>query len=95
MRIRVVKVFGHEVLRFEQHTEATVSDVVRAMLAHRMEMQEEASEEETDTCEECGAEIEEVDEDDIIAARFHTMTERLVWDARSDEDYPEPPESES
>lgn len=86
MRVRVFKVFGREVLRVETHEEVTVSDVVAAMLAHRQALDEEECEEEAeedDCCEYCG---EPLTEDDIIAARFSTMTERLVWDARTEEE---------
>lgn len=102
MKVRVFKIFGREVLRIETHEEVTVSDVVQAMLAHRemMHLEEECEECEGDECEceeEEEAEVcaccgEALTEDDIIAARFSTMTERLVWDART-EDYPEDDES--
>ena len=89
MRVRVFKVFGREVLRIENHYEATVSDVVRAMIEAR-----EASEEVEYVYEcTCGTEEDEEDEeeesDDGIRGRFADMTDRIVWDARV-EDYPLP-----
>ena len=100
MKVKVVKLFGREVLRIEIHEEVTVSDVVQAMLAHRemMHLEEECEEceceeeEEAEVCACCG---EALTEDDIIAARFSTMTdgmrlgERLVWDARVDDEEPD------
>lgn len=96
MRIKVFKIFGREVLRIENHYEATVSDVVQAMIAQR-----EA--EETEYVYECTCgeddEDEEEDDDNGITGRFADMTERIVWDART-EDYPfpkslfEPPEDD-
>lgn len=85
MRIKVFKVFGREVLRIENHYEATVSDVVQAMIANRDEDVEYVYE-----CT-CGEEEEEEEEsdDDGITGRFADMTERIVWDARAD-DYPLP-----
>lgn len=83
MKIRVVKLFGHEVLRIESHYEATVSDVVRAMIESRHAAQEE--EEEEYICEFCGETIDDVEDDDGINGRFADMTERIVWDARTHE----------
>lgn len=84
MRIKVFKVFGREVLRIENHYEATVSDVVQAMIAHRDEDVEYVYE---CTCGE--DEDEEESDDDGITGRFADLTERIVWDART-EDYPLP-----
>lgn len=84
MRIKVFKVFGREVLRIENHYEATVSDVVQAMIANRDEDVEYVYE---CTCGE--EEDEEESDDDGITGRFADMTERIVWDART-EDYPLP-----
>jgi hypothetical protein len=78
MKVRVVKVFGYEVLRIESHEEATVSDVVNALLAQRVSEEEE----EYECC--CGEEEEEDDEE--VNIRFIDMTERIIWDARSEED---------
>lgn len=100
MKIRVIKVFGHEVLRVETHEEITVSDIVRSMMEIHQGLHEEEEEEdeqlyyeaeEGDPCTYCG---EPLTEDDIIDSRFSTMTERLVWDART-EDYPEDPDISS
>lgn len=93
MKIRVFKVFGHEVLRIETHVEATVSDIVHAMLAQRMAA--EAEDEELVVCECCGEAFDPADvddEDDKLNEKFNTMTEhlnwgeRVVWDAQVDED---------
>ena len=86
MRIKVFKFFGREVLRIENHYEATVSDVVRAMI----EAREAAANEEVEYVYECACGEEEEDEeeesdDDGIMGRFADMTERIVWDARTSE----------
>lgn len=81
MEIKVFKVFGREVLRIESSYEATVSDVVQAMIANRDQDVEYVYE-----CD-CGEECE--DDEDGIDGRFADLTERIVWDARA-EDYPHP-----
>lgn len=78
MKVRVFKVFGREVLRIESHYEATVSDVVKAMIQKRS-----ADEEQEYYCE-CSCDAEDDDEDEILG-RFVDMTERIVWDARTAE----------
>lgn len=80
MKVRVFKVFGREVLRIEKHYEATVSDVIKAMIQSR------ESAEETQyvcSCEEEEEEEEEESDDDGIMGRFADMTDRIVWDART------------
>lgn len=77
MKVRVVKVFGYEVLRIESHEEATVSDVVNALIAQRVSEEEH----EYECC--CG---EEEEDDEEVNIRFIDMTERIVWDARTDEE---------
>jgi hypothetical protein len=77
MKVRVVKVFGYEVLRIETHEEATVSDVVNALIAQRVSEEES----EYECC--CG---EEEEDDEEVNIRFIDMTERIVWDARTDEE---------
>ena len=88
MQVRVIKIFGREVMRIENHYEATVSDVIRAMIEAR-----EATEDIQYVCEcSCDEEEDEEDEEsdeDGIRGRFADMTERIVWDARTD-DYPFP-----
>lgn len=88
MKVRVVKIFGCEVLRIESHTEATVSDVVRAMLASRMQASEEREMEVPEEygdlipCESCGEMFdpdEVVDLDEEVNARFVDMTEHIIW----------------
>lgn len=86
MKVRVFKIFGREVFRIENHYEATVSDVVRAIIQNRSESEGEYVCE--CSCEEEEEEDEE-DSDDGIRGRFADMTERIVWDARTD-DYPFP-----
>lgn len=84
MKVKIFKIFGREVLRIESHYEATVSDVVRAMIEKR------AASEEVEYVYECSCgDEEEEDEDEEYHARFADMTERIVWDARTD-DYPFP-----
>ena len=88
MKVRIVKIFGREVLRIESHYEATVSDVVRAMIENR------AASEDVEYVYECSCGDEEGEDDDDeeeeeYHARFADMTERIVWDARTD-DYPFP-----
>ena len=83
MKVQVFKVFGREVLRIEKHYEATVSDVIKAMIKSR-----ESAEETQYVCE-CSCEEEDEEEgeeskDDGILGRFADMTERIVWDARAD-----------
>jgi hypothetical protein len=88
MQVRVIKFFGREVLRIENHYEATVSDVIKAMIEAR-----EATEEIQYVCEcSCGDEEdddEEESDEEGIRGRFSDMTDRIVWDARTD-DYPLP-----
>jgi hypothetical protein len=79
MKVRVFKVFGREVLRIENHYEATVSDVVRAMIQQR------AEKEEVEYFCECSCDEEDDDdEDEEMLGRFADMTERIVWDSRTD-----------
>lgn len=80
MKVRVVKVFGYEVLRIESHEEATVSDVVNALLAQRVSEEEE----EYECC--CGEDEGEEEDEEDFNIRFIDMTERIVWDARTDEE---------
>lgn len=93
MKVRVLKLFGREVLRIESHYEATVSDVVRALLAQRAAQSEEDSLEE---CACCGAAFDpdaEEDypdeDDDEVNARFADLTERLIWGPAAEEEEPE------
>jgi hypothetical protein len=98
MKVRVVKVFGHEVLRIESHEEATVSDVVRAMVAQRLRNAEMNEDDEYGDlveglipCECCGEmfDPDEADLNDEVNARFADMTERLLWSkpaSESDDD---------
>ena len=86
MKVWVFKFFGREVIRVENHYEATVSDVVRAMIKHR------EGEEDVEYVYECSCgaeEDEDDDEDEEYDSRFADMTERIVWDARTSE-YPFP-----
>lgn len=94
MKVRVVKVFGYEVLRIESHTEATVSDVVQAMVAHRLAKADADADEGYEDlaeglipCECCGEmfDPDEVDIDEEVNARFADMTERLVWGQPAEE----------
>lgn len=91
MKVRVFKVFGREVLRIENHEEATLADVISGLVAQRMQIKQD-----TVQCEYCGEEFDpdeedEDDDDDEVDAKFQDMTERLVWDART-QDHPEPDE---
>lgn len=86
MKVRVVKVFGHEVLRIESHEEATVSDVVRAMVAQRLRNAEMDEDDEYGDlveglipCECCGEMFDPADIDEEVNVRFADMTERLLW----------------
>lgn len=81
MKVRVVKIFGHEVLRIESHYEATVSDVVQAIIKQR------ADNDEVEYVYECscGTDDDDDDEESEIDGRFADMTERIVWDARNQE----------
>lgn len=95
MKIRVFKIFGHEVLRIETHQEATVSDVVQAILANRLSGVElvEVEDDEDEygdvvegliPCECCGemfepGEVELDEEAEEVNARFADLTERLIW----------------
>ena len=94
MKIWVLKIFGYEILRTEAHQEATLSDVVRAMLASRLAAQEEAEDEELIECECCGemfdpaeaeAQAEFDDKFEGIAGNI-AWGERLVWDVQKPDD---------
>ena len=81
MKIWRLEVFGREVMRIEKILRFTASD----FMAHKMMMlqdDEEYEYQEGDPCAECG---EPLTEEDIIDSKFSTMTERLVWDARSED----------
>jgi hypothetical protein len=91
MKVRVFKIFGREVFRIESHYEATVSDVVRAIIQNRSDSE---GSEYVCACSCDDEEEEEEDEeesDDGIRGRFADMTERIVWDARADDyTFPKP-----
>ena len=94
MKIRVVKVFGHEVLRIESREETTVSDVVQAMVTQRLAASRDCEDDEygdlveglipCECCEEMFDPDDEVDEE--VNARFADMTERLIWGKPADDD---------
>lgn len=84
MKVRVFKVFGREVLRIESHEESTLADVISALVAQRMGADDGMA-----VCECCGEDFDPDDDTDEMTARFHDMTERIVWDARPN-DPPEP-----
>lgn len=97
MKVHVLKVFGREVLRLESHDEATVSDVVKAMIAHRLsriEVEVEDDDEELVECECCGEMFDpaEAEAQAIVDDQFEEIAEnlnwgeRMVWDARPPDD---------
>ena len=87
MKFKVIKLFGREVLRIENHYEATVSDVVRAMIQNR-----EGGDEIEYVCEcSCGEDEDDDEEEERFRSRFVDMTERIVWDARTEDHPPVPP----
>ena len=88
MKVWVLKILGREILRLENHEEATVSDVVRAMLARRLAGVTVDDEEELIECECCGemfdpaeaeAQAEYDDQFDEIAGNI-AWGDRIVWD---------------
>lgn len=86
MRVRVFKLFGREVARWESWEQATVSDVVAAMLANRRAGRDrdgDAEAEEMTTC--CCGEPFDLEEE-WISSKFTDLTDRIVWDARADDD---------
>lgn len=99
MKKWTVRVFGCRVLEVEVRDEVTAADVVQALVARRLLNQDgdeveveliEADENGMIACECCGemfdpTEVDEVDEDEVINTRFADMTERLVWDARTED----------
>lgn len=91
MRIRVLKLFGREVARWESWEQATVSDVVAAMLAGRRmsDDDEELEDEDEEThemvpCTCCGEMFDPREEE--INRKFDT----IVWETyrASDDDDP-------
>ena len=87
MRIRVFKLFGREVARWESWEQATVSDVVAAMLANRQPgraRDEGVEAEEMTACTCCGEPFDL--EEEWISSKFTDLTDRIVWDARADDD---------
>lgn len=96
MKVWVLKLFGREILRTESHQEATVSDVVRAMVASRLvaAQGEEEEGEELIECECCGemfdpaeaeAQAEFDDKFEDIAGNI-AWGEKLVWDVKTSDD---------
>lgn len=84
MKVRVVKLFGREVLRVESYDQVTVSDLVAALVSTRGDGAGEDDGEDDDglvPCDDCG---EMYDPD--VAQRFADMTEQMLWDARADDD---------
>ena len=93
MRVRVLKLFGREVARWESWEQATVSDVVAAMLAGRAVAVRSCDEEDEDEDEEthevvpctcCGEMF------DPRAAEINKRFDSLVWESYrggGDEDY--------
>lgn len=97
MKIRVIKIFGREVLRIESHEQPDVGDFVREMVANRMRMNASAAEfeeEELIECECCGEMFDpaEAEEQIRIDDRFEEIAEnlnwgdRLVWDVKTSDD---------
>jgi hypothetical protein len=82
MKVRVFKLFGREVLRIETHEEASLADVISALIAQRIEAATGVVE-----CECCGEEFDPEEEE--MRAKFIDMTEKIVWDSKAD-DYEDP-----
>jgi hypothetical protein len=93
MRIWVLKFLGREILRTESHQEATVSDVVQAMLAHRLQrsrqeeegQEEEGEEEEMIECQCCGEMFDpaEAEEQFEVDEKFEEIAgNNLNWGER-------------
>ena len=86
MRIRVFKLFGHEVVRLEDYRQATLVEVLASMMGRRHEVEgdEDEDAEELVPCALCGSMLgrREVE----ITRRFDDLTDRIVWDYRADGD---------
>lgn len=92
MKTWTVTAFGRQILKIEMQEEASVADVVRHLVAQRMEEREVDDEygdlvEGMIPCECCGEMFDPDDEmDDEVNARFADMTERLIWGKPADDD---------
>lgn len=88
MKVRVFKVWGREIFRIEDYQESTVLEMVEALISERMARGKVVIREpqEGDPCACCG---EPLTEDDIIDSQFSTMTEKLVWDACTEDHCPD------
>ena len=103
MKTWTVKALGREILSVEFREEASISDVVRHMVAQRLGVSEDDIEVEVEDpdyseiseglipCECCGEMFDpdevEDEEDAEVNARFADLTGRLIWG-------PTPPEEE-
>ena len=93
MKTWTVIAFGREILKIKQTEEASVADVVRHLVAQRMNQNDDETEYEYEyeeivegliPCESCGEmfdpeDVDMTEEDEEVNARFADMTERLIW----------------
>lgn len=75
MKVVVFKLFGREVARVESWEEATLSDMVSAMLFVRRGGGRDGGDGDGD---ECGEEIDPRQRE--VDRRFEDLTDRIVWD---------------
>ena len=75
MRIRVLKLFGREIARWEAWEQATVSDVVAAMLAGRRRPDGAPEDPESAACACCGEDF------DPREAELNKRFDTIVWES--------------